>query len=270
MQNKHNLFWLKALGSTALPGYIEAAGACYRLAATFKHDFFAATGLYDIAHEATASHEPMRLWHKAVLKVGRTADLFGMPMAAIGRWLAHREARAYATLHDVEGVPRFLGMWQDNGFVHEYVEGHPLRRHEIVNDEFFPRLAALLAAVHAHDMAYVDLEKRENILVGDDGKPYLIDFQISFMLPAGRWKRSRLARFLLRRLQESDRYHLLKHHRRHRPDQLTPEQLAASRRRPIYIDLHRYLFRPWTLLRRRTLTRLHGGEWKSREGSGPA
>ena len=191
-------------------------------------------------------------------------------MGRVGRWLAQREARAYAALGNIEGIPRFLGRWGDNGFVHEYVEGHPLRRYEIVNDEFFPRLAALLGAVHAHDMAYVDLEKRENILVGDDGKPYLIDFQISFALPAGRWKRSRLARFVLRRLQESDRYHLLKHHRRHRPDQLTAEQLAASRRRPFYIDLHRYLFRPLTLLRRRTLRRWHGGDWKPREGGGAA
>lgn len=157
-------------------------------------------------------------------------------------------------------------MWQGHGLIHEYVEGHPLSPHETVNDEFFPKLARLLASVHARDAAYVDLEKRHNILVGDDGSPYLIDFQISFALRTPALRHSRVARFLLRRLQESDEYHLLKHRRRHRPDQLTAEQLAASRQRPVYIDLHRVFFRPWTLLRRQTLRRLHGDNWAPREG----
>ncbi len=238
----------------------------YRRVETLKHDFFAATGLYAL-DELTASDTANPVAPaKVILKLGRTADLFGLPMRPVGRWLAQREARHYAALQGIAGVPAYLGLWRDHGLIHEYIEGHPLRRHEWVNDDFFPRLAALLRTLHERDMAYVDLEKRENILVGDDGAPYLIDFQISLSLAARRWRTNPFAQFVLRKLKESDEYHLLKHWRRHRPDQLTPQQIEASLRRPLHIDLHRVLFRPWTLLRRQTLKRLHGGDWAPREG----
>ena len=121
--------------------------------------------------------------------------------------------------------------------------------------------------MHQRDVAYVDLEKRENILVDAQGRPYLIDFQISWRWPAGGNGRGQglqrlipapLGRFLLARLQQGDRYHLLKHRRRHRPDAMTPEQLEASYRRGPYVDLHRWLFRPFTLLRRGVLKWLTG------------
>jgi hypothetical protein len=266
MANVRKYPWLMALGRQSLPNEITAGSARYRMEKTFKHDFFAATGLYARVGPPPADATEAQYPEKVVLKAGRTADLFGFPMRPLGRWLARREWRHYRALDGVVGVPRVIAMWQEHGFVHEYVEGHPLRRNEWVNDEFFPGLAALLAALHARDMAYVDLEKRENILVGDDGRPYLIDFQISFALTTKALGRSRVARFLLRRLQESDIYHLLKHRRRHRPDQLSPDEIEASYRRPVYIDLHRVFFRPWTLLRRQTLKRMHGGEWSPREG----
>ena len=114
----------------------------------------------------------------------------------------------------------------------------------------------MVDTVHARDVAYVDLEKRENIIVGDDGRPYLIDFQISLHVPPGRGPLRRIARWILARFQQSDRYHLLKHWRRHRPDQLSPEQIAHSRRAGAWIQLHRTLTRPLVRLRRRTLSRV--------------
>lgn len=266
MKANRNYQWLKALGKRDLPDIITIDVVRYARSAVFKHDFFAATGLYEAVEDPASPCGGTKSSARVVLKLGRTADVFGLPLEAVGRWLARREARHYAALQGLAGVPRYLGMWKKHGLIHEYVEGHPLRRHERVDDQFFPRLQTLLRAVHERDMAYVDLEKRENILVGEDGAPYLIDFQISFALATPRLRRSRATRFLLRRLQESDEYHLLKHWRRHRPDQLSPEQIEASRRRPTYIDLHRVLFRPWTLLRRQTLRRMHGGQWAPREG----
>lgn len=266
MARVRNYPWLKALGKSDLPQEISLGPQRYRLVERFKHDFFAATALYECLGGPTAWQGGRGRCDRVVLKLGRVADLLGLPMRFVGEWLARREAGFYGALQGLEGIPGFLGMWGGHGVAHEYVEGHPLRRNEWVSDEFFPRLARLLDAIHARDMAYVDLEKRENILVGDDGNPYLIDFQISFALRTPRSRRSRILRFLLRKLQESDRYHLLKHHRRHRPDQLSPEQIEASYRRPVHVDLHRVLFRPWTLLRRRTLKRLYGGDWAPREG----
>ena len=239
--------WLKALGRRELPQTITCRGVTYRRVQVFKHDFFAATGLY-------RSDQGL-----VVYKVGRVVDLCGFPLAWLGQWLCRREARAYQRLQGLEGVPAYVGLAGENGFLHEFLPGHALQRYERVGDEFFARLEKLLGEVHARDMAYVDLEKRENILVGDDGRPGLIDFQISWYWPPKWGGNTAAARWLLRRFQESDRYHHLKHWRRHRPDQLTAEQLARSRRKPAYVHLFTWITRPFTRLRRRTLQRLEPG-----------
>ena len=246
--------WLRALGAEELPPQIELPSGTYSHVRTYKHDFFAATGLY----RGPAG--------KAVLKVGRTAPLLVIPMKWMGHLLADHEAAVYRAVDDLPGVPRCLGRWGPTGFVHAFVEGHPLQRGEPVNDAFFPRLQALLTEMHHRGIAYVDLEKRENILVGDDGRPHLIDFQISFHWPAPTerrtgWRRlmpDEMGRFLLRRLQDGDRYHLLKHMRRHRPDLLTHPQRMASYRGGALIALHRRVSRPLTALRRTILRRLTG------------
>ena len=69
--------------------------------------------------------------------------------------------------------------------------GYPLGRDERVSDTFFDELAELVSWLHERHMAYVDLNKRQNILMGDDGRPYLIDFQISLHLPPTGWRRWR-------------------------------------------------------------------------------
>jgi hypothetical protein len=77
-----------------------------------------------------------------------------------------------------------------------------------------------------------------------------------------------LGRFILARLQDGDRYHLLKHRRRHRPDTLTLEEYAESYRPGVFGRLHRRLFRPLTLLRRLILKTLTG-RWRSPKQDGP-
>jgi hypothetical protein len=237
---------IRALGSDDPPEEIVVGGQPHRRAVIFKHDFFAATALYE---------GPCG---KVVLKLGRRAGLLGLPLGWIGRLLAQHESRLYELLGGIDGIPRFLGRWRDYGLMHEFVEGHQLAKGERVNDAFFDRLEGLIDEVHRRDAAYVDLEKRENILVGDDGRPYLIDFQISWHLPPNRGGRTSAARFILDVLQASDHYHLLKHRRRQRPDLLTADQYTASYTPPIYISWHRYLFRPFTNLRRKALRHIEG------------
>ncbi|MFH0983136.1 MAG: hypothetical protein V2A79_16575 [Planctomycetota bacterium] len=218
----------------------------------FKHDFFAVTALYDGPSG------------KAVLKIGRKADFWGFPCGWIGRFLTRHEAGVYLLLQDSDAIPRFLGLWGRHGLLHAYVEGHPMQAKERVPDDFFDRLRHHIDIIHRRGMAYVDLEKPQNVIVGDDGRPYLVDFQIAWHIPeryGGRWWP---ARFVLKLLQEADLYHLNKLQRRTRPDQLTPEQLAATHRKPWMINLHDWLTRPALLFRRRTLERFgsrrHVGE----------
>lgn len=222
---------------------------------TFKHDFFAATGVY---------RNGDRL---GVLKLSRVTDVFTVPTRWIGRFLANREAHMYEQLDGTPGIPRWIGRVGDTGILHEFVPGHPLGRDERVGDLFFVQLFELVALIHSRDMAYVDLNKRQNVLVGDDGRAYLIDFQISLHIPPIGWKNIGLVRWLLRRFQHADRYHCLKHKRRVRPDLLTDAERGEVERLSPWIKLHRFVARPLTQLRRRTLKRLNQSETVTVAGS---
>lgn len=235
---------LTALGRYALPKEIGFEGDRYVQRQIFKNDFFAVTAMY----EGDGG--------KVILKVGRQGSFLLVPLGWVGRWLAAREEAAFERLRDVEGVPKLIGRWGETGLIREFIEGHPLARGERVSDDFHPRLRKLIDVIHDREMAYVDLEKCENVLVGDDGRPYLFDFQIAWYLPrrwgGGLWPARRLRRWL----QQGDRFHLVKLQRRTRPDQLSPEVLKASYRRPWSIRVHRFITRPFTFLRRAILDRV--------------
>jgi hypothetical protein len=233
--------WLLAHGDRPPPAVIWVAGKPCAHLKTFKQDFFALTALYE--SEAC----------RVVLKYGRTQPIVGVSVAWVGRLLTHHESRLYELCEGLEGVPRLLAAHGPNGLIHEYVEGRPLRRDDRPDDGFFPRLAELLTELHRRSIAYVDLEKPENILLGDDGRPHLIDFQISWHVPPNRMGDTWLARLILRTLQASDRYHLAKHWRKLRPDQFAAAGPAATFAVPYWIRLHRAVFRPLTLLRRKIL-----------------
>jgi len=246
-----------------MPTRIQLSDGEYRHVRTYKHDFFAATGLYE---------GPGGL---VILKLGRAARLFGLPMDWLGRVLARRECEVYKEVDDLSGVPRCRGRWNKTGFVHEFMEGHPLQRKEKVAADFFPRLRELILQMHARGIAYVDLEKRENILVDGNGRPGLIDFQISWWWPADRKSEGlrrlipdSVGRYILERLQKADLYHLRKHYRRHRPEDLTPEEIAASYRTGVLISLHRRFVRPLTLVRWSILKQLTGRS-RSAKQDGP-
>src|SRR5581483_919767 len=139
---------------------------------------------------------------------------------------------------------------------HDFIPGHPLGERERVGDNFFPDLLALLAEVHRRDIAYVDLHKRENVIVGADGRPYLIDFQISLRLPGWWPANSWLGRAVLRLAQRSDDYHLCKHFARCRPDQCGHGLEAVAASRPWWIRVHRLVARPLRSCRRWLLVKL--------------
>ena len=64
---------LKAIGREPLPVTLVLQGVEYALVRVFKHDFFAVTALYQGPEG------------KAVVKIGRKADFFGLPCGWIGR-----------------------------------------------------------------------------------------------------------------------------------------------------------------------------------------
>jgi hypothetical protein len=227
-----------------MPDQFELDGVVYHRRRTFKHDFFAATGRYEGGGR------------QVVLKIGRREGFLGLPLAWVGRLLTKHETDLFRKVADLEGVPRLFGVWQGHGLVHDFVPGQALWTGHRVDDTFFARLQAMIEAMHRRGMAYVDLEKPQNVLAGDNGRPYLIDFQISWPWPIGRAAHSFAGRWLCRGLQQGDRYHLRKLQRRFRPDQLTEDELAASYAPPRAVRLYRRLTAPVTRFRRWVLARV--------------
>jgi hypothetical protein len=237
------IYSMRALGKRDLPPTFDVGGVSYRHQKTVKHDFWAVTGFY-LSDRGQL----------AVLKMSRTEDFAGIPLLWIGRWLCRREMRFYSKLADLPNVPPLLGTVGQTGFVHVFVEGRPLSKDRPVPDRFFEQLMTLLRELHKRNIAYVDTNKPENILLGDDGRPHLIDFQISYDLYdlGNTW----LNRRLLDQLQREDFYHILKHKKKLRPDEMTPEEFACAERKSWLIRLHRFITKPYFLLRRRTFKRL--------------
>lgn len=242
---------LRALGAGQPPAEIEIRGATYRLVRVFKHDFWAAT-----AHYAGDAGE-------VVCKFNRRQPLGLIPMRWVGRCLARNERRAMERLADVPNVPRWSGevrvggKVQSNAAAHEFIPGQPYSIDVKVDADYFTRLRQVLDVMHARRMAYVDLHKRENVLVGDDGLPYLIDFQVSFV-PRDTWlSRTWPVRTWLRALQRADNYHYLKHLVRVHPERcdLGPKGIAGHR--PLWIKVHRKIAGPIRAGRRRLLAGLH-------------
>jgi hypothetical protein len=239
----------RALGGAEPPSHIEIDGACYRLEEVFKHDSWAATAVY--AGEGD----------RVVCKFNRQQSLFGFPMKWLGRRLAERENHALQVLADVAGIPERRGHVLYNGqpqrhvVAHRYVDGHPLSYGERVDDDFFPALLATLDALHRRGLAYVDLHKSENIVVGDDSRPYLVDFQVCYIPSRLRWLAS-LLRGCQRALQRMDHYHVYKHVLGSRPDLAATTLADYGRRsgRPWWIRVHRLVAVPLRGMRRRLLT----------------
>jgi hypothetical protein len=249
--------WLRALGHEEPPVGVEIGGRWFMRREVLKHDSWAATALY----EGTGG--------KVICKFNRRQSLSGLPMGWLGRLLGQREARALRRLAGVAAVPAEVGpvvvggRVQRNAVAHVYVEGRALRHKDRVGDAFFGELRDAVDAVHARGMAYVDLNKAENILLDLEGRPHLIDFQIHFALP-GWWPGNWVMWGLLKILQGSDDYHLLKHIHRMRPDQM-PGGRTIDEMRPWWIRGWRWLSTPFQRARRALLVRV-----KVRSGKGMA
>jgi len=112
----------------------------------------------------------------------------------------------------------------------------------------------LFEALHARNVAYVDSNKRENILYGVDGKPWLIDFQISLESPKGE-QSNFVRRWWMRRFIRADWYHYYKHKTRLLPEVCTEDDFERAEDRGWLHSLHRRLSRPVILVRRKFLSR---------------
>lgn len=240
---------LRALGPSDPPESVEIGGRTYQRVEIFKHDSWAATAKYRGDDQS-----------EVVCKFNRRQSIFGFPMGWLGRWLARREQGFLQRLAGVNGIPAesgdvvVEGQRLLNAVAHEYIPGHPLARGESVAPGFYESLHDMLAQLHQRGVAYVDLHKPENIIVGRDGRPNLIDFQVCFAVDPNS-SRSTLRYSIFQRLRNLDIYHFAKHvrHCETAPQELVSEEQC---RRPRWISVHRMFAVPLRKLRRGLLTSL--------------
>lgn len=233
----------RALGDSDPPESVGIGGRPFTRQAVLKHDSWAATAVYQ-GEDGT----------RVACKFNRTQPLMLLPMGWLGRLLARRELAVLRRMHDVAGVPKWAGTVTvddrpvDNAVAHLWIDGRPFTPTRPTDEEFFPRLRRIVEALHGRGIAHGDLSKWENILIGDDGRPYLLDYQVCFAprRPGG-W-----ARWCLESLQAADRFHLYRHWMRVRPGQVPPE-IRPERLRPGYIALAARLEPAWRSLRRTVL-----------------
>lgn len=241
-----------SLGRKDLPSEITLNCEKWQKIKTFKHDFFAATGLYE-----NSSGE------KIVLKIFRPRSFLGIPYQWLSLFEASHEEKAYRMLQDTGNVPEYYGRYGKTGIIHEYVPGKHLNRGTSVSENFFPDLEKFFLKIHQKGMAYLDTNKPDNIIVGDDGKPYLIDFQITWIQP--RFPVNIITWPLFKIFKNSDLYHIRKHWRKIYPGKMTREELDAIR--PWYIKIHRKIANPLRVLRRSYLRKIETWGSEKPEGS---
>lgn len=113
------------------------------------------------------------------------------------RLVAHvllgRERRALLALDGLVGVPQasdeveFVRAPSLDGKVpsssdvglRSFVDGTPLHEAELLPEDFFERLGELVRELHVRGVCHNDLHKEQNVIVGGDGWPALIDFQLA-------------------------------------------------------------------------------------------
>jgi len=232
-----------ACGRDGPPAELAYQGRCYRLARVLKHDFLAATCLYEAAPGADG---PVRV----IGKIGRCGHFCFFPLAWLGRLVTRKEVRQLQRCAGIEQVPHLLERLRPNIYVYEYIEGASLGEKPELPRDFFENLLAVLQQIHTRRLVHFDLHKPGNILLGKDGQAYIIDFQLSLYIPDRLLVSKRLSAALRRRLQAYDIYHLYKHKRRRLPAELTERERALSTRIGPLLRLHRLIAKPYKLVRR--------------------
>jgi len=244
-------YHLLACGDNGLPATITYNQQEYKLEKVMKHDFFAATCLY-VSNGSSEAIRPSKL----VLKLGRKHHFLFLPLSWLGKFLRNHEVSISGRLSDISQVPKVLCHYDKTGFLYEYIEGSSLDEKPELPEDFFDNFKKLLQQIHEKDIVYLDTNKPGNIIYGKDGKPYLIDFQISLHLK-GRLPGVRgLASFIKKEFIKADIYHIYKHKRRFCPELLRPEERPLSYPTIPLIKMHRLIANPFRKIRRAMLHHL--------------
>ncbi len=226
----------------AYPMQATIHGETYHYERILKDDFFSVNVLYKNDRG-----------QRYVLKLSDFRFILGLLFRPLAMLMSRHEYKIYSMLADLEGVPELGPRYGLRGYYHGFVEGktlHELPKGTPLPEDFFDRLQALIAKLHARRIFYLDLNKQGNIILGDDGRPYLIDYQICMHFkPRQGWLGRRLDR-IFRHLIQEDIYHLYKHKKRFQPERISQEELKLTQRSSLAKKYDRFFGRPYRKIKR--------------------
>jgi tRNA A-37 threonylcarbamoyl transferase component Bud32 len=141
-----------------------------------------------------------------------------------GRFLVWREQKAYRRLQGLSGVPALYRTLDGLSVIIEEIPGRNVEKLEKevrLPEAFFTDLKDLVNRVHERGIAHCDLKRAPNILLGRDGRPYIVDWGASISHREFAWYPLNL---IYRRFLLDDHMAVTKLKLRHRPASVTPEE----------------------------------------------
>jgi serine/threonine protein kinase len=152
----------------------------------------------------------------------------------IGRFLVWREKKAYGKLKGLRGVPAFFRGVAGLALVMEAIPGKSIESTETLAElpeTFFDELRDLVEKIHQRGVAHCDLKRAPNIMLGHDGRPYIIDWAASI-------SKTEFGLFPLTRIYnkfiQDDLKAIVKIRLRHSPESVSPaEKRYYLRRGPV-------------------------------------
>jgi len=187
--------------------------------------------------------------------------IFRVFVGMLSNW---REASIYRRLEGIRGIPEYVGLIDRYAIAVSYIPGRnasELKPGELSPD-FFAKLRDLIDAVHARGVVLCDLRNIKNVIVGDDGEPYLIDFATAFG-KGGRF--NFLKNGLYRLFYQDDLLGIAKLKRNRAPHLLTKEE-ALALEKGVFLQKQAIFIKQWgrPLLRKIFgFGRMHGKNQKS-------
>lgn len=115
----------------------------------------------------------------------------------VGRVLIWRERKAYELLQGVEGIPCLYRTIPGKALIIEAIDGQDLRsfeddlismlkegaeesaiedKRDVLSPVFFTKMKKLVDDIHERGLAHCDLKRTPNIIIGEDGNPYIVDW----------------------------------------------------------------------------------------------
>jgi hypothetical protein len=110
-----------------------------------------------------------------IVKDAQNSTWLWRPLA---RYLLFRELRALKRIQGLQRVPQYLGRLDGCAFAMSSLEGQPLDKEGFLRSPrvFADALAAIARSIHQRGVFHLDLRQRQNVLVGPDGLPNVVDF----------------------------------------------------------------------------------------------